>query len=81
MGMDLGGLYLYTLQIPDNQVVIVNDKQDLQHIYSSEITREIQKVGLQTTNKQNKYLPTAADMSNMSLDVGIMKAYGKYTYK
>ena len=65
MGVSLENITLYTIQFPDNQVVLVGNKEDLG--YMTRKLKEIyEKWGLDLNLNNTKYLCTVGDTYNNS---------------
>lgn len=79
MGVDLGGVCLYTLQFADDQVLIANDKDDLEYM-TRKLQEEYEKWGLQLNTQKTKYLPIAQEKVNIELEKEEIEACDEYTY-
>ena len=79
MGVDLDGVCLYTLQFADDQVIIANDKEDLEYM-ARRLQEEYRKWGLEINTQKTKYLPIGAESLNLELEIGKIKTCEEYTY-
>jgi hypothetical protein len=55
MGITLGNITLYTLQIADDQVVLAGDKEDLEYM-TRKLKENYEKLGLDMNLNKTKYL-------------------------
>lgn len=79
MGIDLGETCLYTLQLADDQVVIANNKDDLEYM-ARKLQEKYTKWSLEINTRKTKYLPIGAEPTNIQLDSEEITICSKYTY-
>ncbi|XP_044744708.1 uncharacterized protein LOC123306668 [Coccinella septempunctata] len=78
MGIDLGEMCLYTLQFADDQVIIANDKDDIE---SENYKKGYQRWGLEISIQKTKYLPIGTNLSNVQLENDeAIEACDEYSY-
>lgn len=79
MGIDIGDTCLYTLQFADDQVIIANDKDDLQYM-ARKLQEEYNNWGLEINTQKTKYLPIGAEPSSIQLDIDEVASCNAYSY-
>ena len=79
MGINLGDTCLYTLQFADDQVLMANDKDDLEYM-TRKLQEEYQRWGLEINTGKTKYLPIGAELSSVHLENEEIEACNDYTY-
>ncbi|XP_072392123.1 uncharacterized protein [Diabrotica undecimpunctata] len=80
MGIDLGEVCLYTLQFADDQVIIANDKGDLEYM-ARKLKEEYDQWGLEINVEKTKYLPIGGELSNIELENNEqITSCSEYTY-
>lgn len=79
MGVYIGDTCLYTLQFADDQVIIANDKDDIEYM-ARKLKEEYKQWGLEINTQKTKYLPIGAELSNIKIDTDEIEACSNYTY-
>ncbi|XP_072384334.1 uncharacterized protein [Diabrotica undecimpunctata] len=80
MGKDLEEVCLYTLQLADDQVIIANDKDDLEDM-ARKLKEEYEQWGLEINVEKTKYLLIGGELSNIELENNEeITSCSKYTY-
>lgn len=80
MGIDLGELCLYTLQFADDQVIMANDKEDIEYM-ARKLQEEYRRWGLEINIDKTKYLPIGTALSNIELENNdTIASCNEYTY-
>lgn len=79
MGIDIGDTCLYTLQFADDQVIMANDKDDLEYM-ARKLREEYKQWGLEINLRKTKYLPIGAELTNIQLENEEIEACSEYAY-
>lgn len=80
MGINIGDNNIYTLQFADDQVLIAQDKDDLQYM-TRKIKEEYEKAGLSMNLDKTKYLCIGGESDDLELENGeIISACNSYQY-
>lgn len=69
MGIQLTDRSLYTLQFADDQVVLANDKYDMEYMIQK-LIEEYSKWGLSVNTRKTEYLCVGGELDNLELDDG-----------
>lgn len=69
MGINIGESSIYTLQFADDQVLIAQDKDDLQYM-TRKIKEEYEKAGLSMNMEKTKYLCIGGESDDLELERG-----------
>ena len=67
MGVYVGDTCVYTLQFADDQIIIANDKDDIEYM-TKKLQEEYKLWGLEINTQKTKYLPIGAEPSNNKID-------------
>lgn len=68
MGIDIGDIHLYTLQFADDQVIVANDRDDLEYM-ARKLQQEYEIWGLELNTHKTKYLPIGStQQTNIKLE-------------
>ena len=70
---------MYILQFADDQVIIANDRDDLQYM-ARKLQEEYRKWGLELNTDKTKYLPIGAEPVNIQLETDEIGNCSWYTY-
>ena len=70
---------VYTLQFADDQIIIANDKDDIEYM-TKKLQEEYKLWGLEINTQKTKYLPIGAEPSNIKIGTDEIEACDRYTY-
>ena len=79
MGVYVGDTCVYTLQFADDQIIIANDKDDIEYM-TKKLQEEYKLWGLEINTQKTKYLPIGAEPSNIKIGTDEIEACDRYTY-
>lgn len=82
MGIDIGESCLYTLQFADDQVVMAQDKEDLEYM-TRKLIEEYSKWGLSMNIDKTEYLCIGTDLNDTDLNLNdnkTIRTSSKYKY-